>query len=205
MIKSLSKLFAAAFGQAGRTENVFHPADKCSECGTPLMRVSRGWDCPNLDCPAQIRVRIEHWCSADAMDIPGGSRALVALLVEHGLVRDVAELYRLKVAEIAALPGMDKQSAQKFFDALVSSRKNDAWRLLFGLSIADVSANDARALCGHFGSVDNVFAASVDRLKKVDGINETSARNIVHWHSDSVNRRLARRLFKAGLNFKVEK
>jgi len=204
MLKSIGKLFALAFGQQAGARNVFHPTDKCPECGTSLMRAEENWCCPNLDCPAQIRARIEHWCSPDAMDIPGGDAAFVALLVSKGLVRDVAELYRIKVAEIAALPGMDKNSAQKFFDAITASQKREAWRLLFGLNIARVGEEEAKSLCRHFVSVDNVFAASADRLMKAEGVSEEVARSIVHWHSDGVNRKLVQRLFKAGLNFKSE-
>jgi NAD-dependent DNA ligase len=239
MIKSIGKFFADTFGQKAGTGNVFHPTDKCPECGSKLIKTdSAGWGerrrepgqdskntggspgvsphqttgdeaedsawrCPNLDCPAQIRARIEHWCSPAAMNITGGDAALVALLVGEGLVRDVAELYRLRVAELAALPGMDKGSAQKTFDAITASQKREAWRLLFGLSIPHVGPPEAQSLCRQFASVDNVFAASAERLMKAEGVSEATARSIVHWHSDSVNRKLVRRLFKAGVNFKA--
>lgn len=207
MIKSIGKLFARAFGRPAAGGQTFHPSQTCGECGTPLMRAAdRGeWHCPNLDCPAQIRARIEHWCSRGAMDIAGGDAAFVALLVGHGLVRDVAELYRLRVAELAALPGMDKNSAQNFFDAITTSQKRAAWRVLYGLDIPHVGAAEARSLCRHFAAVDNVFAASVERLKQAEGVSETVARSLVQWHSDGVNRRLVRRLYKAGVNFKSEK
>ena len=203
MIKSIGKFFKAASGRRAGGESIFHPTEKCPDCATPLMRVEETWRCPNLDCPAQIRARIEHWCSPGAMDIPGGDAAFVAVLVENGLVRDVAELYRLKVPEIAALPGMNKDLAQKFFDAIVTSRKRDAWRVLFGLSIPRVSAVEAQSLCRHFASVDNVFAASTERLVEADGVSEVVARCIVDWHGDSVNRKLVERLYKASVNFKA--
>jgi DNA ligase (NAD+) len=161
------------------------------------------WHCPNPDCPIQIRAHIERWCSHEAMDIAGGDAVLVAKLIGAGLVRDVAELYRLKVAEVAGLEGVDRNSAQNFLDAIAASRKREAWRLLFGLSIPHLNAADAQSLCRHFGSVDNVFAASVGRLQQADGVSAETARSINQWHSDSVNRRLVKRLFKAGLNFKA--
>jgi DNA ligase (NAD+) len=200
MLPSIGKFISLAFG---KSEIVFHPTEKCPECGTKLMRAEAIWHCPNLDCPAQIRARIVHWCSPAAMDIPGGDAAFVALLVQKGLARDVAELYRIKVAELAALPGVEKNAAQNFFDALTASQKREAWRLLFGLSIPELTADEAKSLCRKFTSVDNVFAASADRLIQAEGVSESSARSIVQWHSDSVNRKLVRRLFKAGLNFKA--
>ena len=166
------------------------------------MRVEETWRCTNLDCPAQLRARIDHWCSPGAMDIAGGDAAFVAVLVDNGLVRDVAELYRLKVREIAALPGMNKDSAQKFLDAITASRNHDAWLVLFGLSIPQVGAVEAKSLCRHFASVDNVFAASAERLMQADSVSEVVARSIVDWHSDSVNSKLVVRLYKAGVNFK---
>lgn len=202
----------------------------CPECGSKLMRsLRRGefyesqddygvgasrssalqdgeedslWLCPNPDCPAQVRRGLVHWCAPEVMGIAGGDAAFVAKLVGKGLARDVAEFYRIKVAELAALPGMDKNSAQKFLDAITGSLKRDAWRLLFGLGIPLVGAAEAQALGKGFPTVDAVFAAGVPRLMKDGGVNEAVAKSIVHWHSDSVNRKLVRRLFKAGLNFK---
>ena len=206
MTNPFSKLVAAFFGSPTGAKQTFHPTKTCRECGTRLMREAgpeeEGWRCPNLDCPARIRARIEHWCSPSAMDIEGGDAALVVTLVSKGLVRDVAELYRLRIAEIAALPGMNADSAKQFFDAITASQKREAWRLLFGLSIPLIGEAESKSLCKHFGSVDNVFAASADRLMKADGISEAMARSVVHWCSDNVNRKLVKRLFKAGLNFR---
>lgn len=205
MFKAAGKILTSLFGNPPSDAPAFHPAGKCRECGTPLMRTAlrAEWHCPNLDCPAQIRARIAHWCSPAAMDIPGADAELVKLLVERGLVRDVAELYRLKVKELAALPGMDRDSARKFFDAITASQKREAWRLLFGLNMPQVSDADARSLCAHFGSADNVLAAGAERLAQAPNISLETARSIAHWHGDAVNRRLVKNLFKAGLNFKI--
>ena len=205
MIKSIGKLFARAFGKPTAEGQTFHPSQTCAECVTPLMRTTERaeWHCPNLDCPAQLRARIEHWCSPGALDIAGGEAAFVALLVSRGLARDAAELYRLRLAELTALPGMDKDSAQKFFDALTASQKREGWRTLFGLCIPHLGEAEAKSLCGHFKSVDNVFAASVERLRQAGGVSEAAARSLVQWHGDSVNRKLVKRLFKAGVNFKA--
>ena len=97
---------------------------------------------------------------------------------------------------------MDNVSAKAFFYAITSSQKREAWRLLVGLKIPLVGQAEAKALCHRFATVDNVFAASVERLMEADAVNETAARSLVQWHSDSLNRKLVKRLFKAGLNFK---
>lgn len=136
------------------------------------------------------------------MDIAGGGEKLVALLVRQGLVRDVAELYRLRVKELAALPGRDKDSAQEFFDAITASMKREAWRVLFGLGIPNVGAPEAQRFCQHFATLDALFATGRERLLKLEGITETMAHSLTHWHGDPVNRKLLRRLEQAGVNFK---
>mgnify|MGYP001344755797 CR=1 FL=1 len=199
MLKLLQSLFKS-------NASAFDPEAVCPECGSPLYRESvqpqSQTRCPNLDCPAQIRMRIQHWGSNEAMNIPELTSAMVEKLVGNGLVRDVAELYRLKLAEIAAMDGVDPSAAQQLFDSITASRTRDAWRLLHGLAIPSVTPADAQTLCKAFGSVDNVFAASTERLMAA-GATEVCARNIVQWHGDGVNRRLVKRLFKAGLNFRA--
>ncbi len=232
MIIALKKFFGLTTdtGAGGKT---FHPARTCPECGSKLCGAGRGelpesqikphpsvkdgdsdnssfpdenaeWLCPNPDCPAQVRRGLGHWCAPAAMDVAGGDEKLIALLVQHGLARDVAELYRIKVAELAALPGMDQESARKFFDALTASLKREGWRLLFGLNIPLVGAAEALALGRGFPTVDAVFAAGVPRLMQDAGVSEAVAQSVVRWHSDAVNRKLVRRLQKAGLNFRSE-
>jgi DNA ligase (NAD+) len=205
---SIIKLFSLAFGNQAGAGKTFHPSQICPECGSKLWaeadEAEPVWICPNPDCPAQVRRGLVHWCAPEVMDIPGGDAVLVAKLVGKGLACDVAELYRIKVAELAALEGLDKDSAQKFFDAITASRKREGWRLLFGLNIPRVGAAEAQALGKGFPTVDAVFAAGVPRLMKDAGVSEAAAQSIVRWHSDSVNRKLVKRLEKLGVNFKSE-
>jgi DNA ligase (NAD+) len=202
MIKAIGKFFTETSGKKTEGGHVFHPSKKCPECGTPLMRTEQVWLCPNPDCPAQVRRGLVHWCSPEAMDIAGGDAALVTKLVGKGLARDVAELYRIKVAELAALPDMDKDSAQKFFDAITASMKREAWRVLFGLGIPNISAAEAQLLCQHFATLDDLFATGPERLLKLAGVTEIMARSLSHWSGDPVNRKLVRHLERAGVNFK---
>jgi len=203
---AVGRILGSLFGSSASAPSAFHPTRTCPECGTRLMRDDgpEEWRCPNLDCPAQIRARLEHWCSPAAMDIADADPALVARLVRRGLVRDAAEFYRLSLREIASLEGMDQASAKKFFDHIQESRRREAWRLLFGLGIPGLDAAQAQSLCRHFRLVDQVFAAGADRLAQAEGVDLQTARSIVNWQGDPVNRRLVKRLFKAGLNFKSD-
>ena len=205
MFKSLAKFFS----KASATRVMLHASKTCSECGSQLAtdtsdnNSSGVWHCPNPDCPPQVLKGVVLWASPGAMDIKGCDAALAAQLVSKGLVRDAAEFYRLKLAEIAVLDGMSKDASQKFFDAITASMKRDAWRVLVGLCIPNIGATEAQTLCKHVAALDAIFAMGHERLMKLDGVSEVTARSLTHWYSDPVNRKLVRRLNKAGVNFRT--
>jgi DNA ligase (NAD+) len=183
----------------------------CPECGSKLMKEVTGgsqegaaWYCPNADCPAQLRGHLEHWCARGAMDIEGGGEVLVLQLVSSGLVRDVADLYSLKLDEVANLERMGNKSAQNFLEGIAASKSRDAWRVLHGLGILHVGTGASKSLCKHFPTLDDIFAASAEQLMEAEDIGEVIAKSLTNWHSESHNRDLVNRLRKAGLNFKSE-
>ncbi len=190
-------------------ETRFEFPKTCPECGSKVARTEGTaaggegvvWRCLNPDCPAQVRGRIEHWCARGAMDIEGGGEVLASQLVKSGLVRDVADLYSLKLAELAALERMGEKSAQNFLDGINASKKRDLWRLLFGLGILHVGAGVAKALGKCFATLDELFAASELQLTEIEDVGEVIARSLVQWHEQAENRKLIERLRKAGLNF----
>lgn len=211
MIKSLGTLFARLV--ASHVE--LHASETCLECGSQLARDADGslgvsphqsevWHCPNPDCPPQVLKRVALWASPEAMDIQGCDSALVAQLVNRGLVRDAAEFYRLKFAEIVSLDGMDETKTRALWDAIAASKQREAWRVLFGLGIPNIGAAEAQAFCKHVASLEDLFALGRERLLKLDGVTEVMARSVTHWYGDPVNRKLVRRLAKAGVNFKTE-
>jgi DNA ligase (NAD+) len=136
------------------------------------------------------------------MDIEGGGEVLVRQLVQTGLVRDVAELYSLKLSGVAGLERMGEKSARNFLDGIEASKQRDMWRVLYGLGILHVGAGVAKALGRGFATLDDVFAASVDQLTECDDVGEVIAQSVVQWHGDPRNRKLIEGLRKAGLNFK---
>jgi DNA ligase (NAD+) len=187
-------------------EREFQFPKTCPECGSKVSRVSAESEqvvlrCTNPDCPAQVRGRIEHWCARGAMDIEGGGEALVAQLVAHGLVQDVADLYKLTEGELLQLERMGEKSARNFLAAIEASKSRDLWRLLFGLGILHVGSGVAKALARAFPNLDDLMLASIDQLNAVEDVGEVIAQSLVHWFSDSRNRDLIHRLRKAGLNF----
>ncbi len=199
-------------GKRKGNETPFRFPQTCPECGSKVSRAAGAveeeagvvWRCVNPDCPAQIRGRLEHWCSRGAMDIEGGGEVLVRQLVQAGLVQDVADLYALKPGEVSALERMGEKSALNFLEGVAASKSRDLWRLLYGLGILHVGAGVAKALSRGFPSLDDVLAASLDQLQHCEDIGEVIASSIVQWQGDARNRKLVEALRKAGLNFQSE-
>ena len=188
-------------------ETVFKFPTTCPECGSKVAKETAAggegvvWRCGNRDCPAQVRGRVEHWCSRGAMDIEGGGEVLVSQLVRTGLVREVADLYSLRLPQLVDLERMGEKSAQNFLDGIEASKTRDMWRLLFGLGILHVGAGVAKALGRSFATLDDLFAATADQLSAIEDVGEVIAGSIVQWRSQDRNQKLVERLRMAGLNF----
>ncbi len=187
-------------------EKPFQFPKTCPECQSDVSRSGLAgeavvWRCSNPDCPAQVRGRIEHYCARGAMDIEGGGEVLVRQLVEAGLVRDVADLYKLTLAEVSGLERMGEKSAQNFLDGIEASKKQDLWRLLFGLGILHVGAGVAKSLGRQFPDLDTLRQASLDQLTASEDVGEVIAKSLFQWFGDARNQKLLERLRKAEVNF----
>ena len=179
----------------------------CPECGSGVTKDSSTSSanvvirCQNPDCPAQVRGRLEHYCSRGAMDIEGGGEVMVRQLVERGLVLDVSELYRLKVEEVASLERMGEKSAQNFINGIAASKERELWRMIFGLGILHVGAGVAKALTRSLPDLDAIIEANEDQLAELDDIGPIIAQSVAGWFDDDTNRQLIERLRKYGLSF----
>lgn len=189
-------------------ESVFPFPSTCPECGSQVVREGGEgesgvvWRCPNEDCPARVRGRIEHWCSRGAMDVEGAGEVLVRQLVERGLVLDVADLYRLTAVELASLERMGEKSAAHLIAGLEASKERELWRVLFGLGIFHVGAGIAKVLARRFAGMDDLAGASFEALTAVPDVGEVIARSVASWFKDARNRALVERLRKAGVSMR---
>lgn len=176
----------------------------CPECGTPLVREEgeAAWYCPNdASCPPQIKGRIEHFVSRKAMNIDGLGGETVDLLYNAGLIRDVADLYQLKAADICRLDRMGQKSAVNIVHGIAASKEVPFERVLFAIGIRFVGETVAKTLARAFGSMDALAAASLDELTHVDEIGEKIAESIIRFFANDVNRALVERLRAEGLQF----
>ena len=176
----------------------------CPECGTPLVREEgeAAWYCPNdATCPPQIRGRIEHFVSRKAMNIDGLGSETVDLLCNAGLIDNVADLYRLRAADICRLDRMGQKSALNIVHGIDASRSVPFERVLFALGIRFVGENVAKVLARAFRSMDALMEASLEGLTAVDEIGEKIAASVVRFFANDVNRALVERLRAEGLQF----
>jgi DNA ligase (NAD+) len=184
-------------------EKIFHMPRTCPSCGKPVSRLEGQVDlrCTNVECPEQVKRRLEHFAHKGAMDIEGLGEAMVAQLVEHGLVRRIDHIYRLREEALETLERMGKKSVANLLRGIESSKSQPFWRLLFGLGILHVGATAARELAEYFGNLDALQKASVESLKKAPNTGEVVAQSIWEWFRNSDNVALIEALRGHGLNF----
>ncbi|GIX06682.1 MAG: DNA ligase [Candidatus Poribacteria bacterium] len=174
---------------------------RCPSCGSEVARVPGevAIRCVNLACPAQLRRRIEHFASRDAMDIEGLGPNRVAQLVDAGLVRDVADLYTLRQEDLIRLERMGPDSSRNLIQAIEESKTRGPARVLFGLGIPLVGTTVSQLLVQRFGSIPALMEASVDDLTEIPGIGEAVASSVVQFFSRPENREIVRRLGEYGV------
>jgi len=173
----------------------------CPVCGTALIRLEGevAIRCPNLNCPAQIKRRIEHFASRGAMDIEGMGTALVEMLVDKGLIKNFADIYHLKKTEIAKLERMGNKSAENLMQAIERSKQQPLERLIFALGIPYVGSTAAKILAKHFKSLHALMNASYDELVQIEGLGEKMAQSIVAFFKNEQNQNVVNELIKAGV------
>ena len=178
----------------------------CPECGSALVRpedevVTR---CVNSSCPAVLRGALVHWAGRDAMDIDGLGRRLVEQLVDKGLVRSVADLYRLDPALLASLERMGEKSAEKLVAAIATSKARPWDRVLFSLGIRLIGSVNASTLAEAFPSLVALEQATEAEIAAVYGIGGEIAASIRSWLALAENRQLLADLQALGLRFEGE-
>jgi DNA ligase (NAD+) len=149
----------------------FQMPDTCPACGTQVVVRGPFTVCPNrFACPAQLKGRIVHFGSRGALDIEGLGEETATLLVERGLVGELADLFDLRAEDLAELPGFAEKSARNLVEAVQRRRRVELRRFLFGLGIPEVGEAVARDLALHFGKVEAIRRADREALEEVSGI-----------------------------------
>ncbi|GIW45375.1 MAG: DNA ligase [Candidatus Binatia bacterium] len=188
-------------------ERKFRMPAKCPACGSPVVREEGGvfYRCVGLSCPAKLRESIRHFASRHALDIQGLGEKLVSQLVEKGLVRNVADLYRLEREQLVQLERMGEKSADNLLRQIEQSKNTTLARLIYGLGIPGVGEHLSKVLAEHFGSLEKLENATQEELLEVPEIGPETAREIRAFFSLPDNRAVIRRLLQAGVKPRAER
>lgn len=178
----------------------------CPFCESHLVKADEEviWRCENTSCPARIRRSLLHFASRRAMNIEGLGEVVVDQLVNAGLVRTFADLYRLQTEPVAALERMGALSAANLLKEIDKSRNLELWRLLHGLGIRHVGEGGARALASAFGSIERLRRTSVDELQAVPDVGGVVARSVRAFLDEPANVVLLDDLAAAGVRMADE-
>ncbi len=191
-----------------RGHKQFHMPERCPVCGGHVVRAEGEADhrCINANCPAKLRETIRHFASRGVMNIEGMGDALVNQLVETGMVKNVADIYKLTEDDLLKLERMGKKSADNILREIKKSKEDAPLeRVIYGLGIRFVGERTAQFLAEHFGSLDALMKASEEELQEVNEIGPSVSASIREFFDEPKNVALVKRLGDAGVKFTGEK
>lgn len=204
VVRKAGDIIPEVVSKAADAENhcVFTLPERCPVCNSPVHKdddeaVVR---CVNILCPAQQLRNLIHFCSRPAMDIEGFGEAVLEQLVEAKLISSPIDLYSLKKEDIVNLERFGEKSADNMLAAVEKSKQNDLYRLIFGFGIHHIGQKAAKLLCEAFGNMDNILAASLDDILKIDGYGNIMAQSLFEFLSDPQSRELIEKFKSIGMN-----
>ena len=174
----------------------------CPSCDSDLLHFEDevALRCINPRCPAQIMEGLIHFASRDAMNITGLGPSIVEKLFAANLVKDVADIYRLKEENFLLLEGVKEKSASKLYQAIQASKENSAEKLLFGLGIRHVGSKASQLLLQHFHSIENLAQADPDEVASIESLGGVIANSLQTYFATEGTEILLRELREAGVN-----
>ena len=174
----------------------------CPSCNSDLLHFEDevALRCINPRCPAQIMESLIHFASRDAMNITGLGPSIVEKLFAANLVKDVADIYRLKEEDFLLLEGIKEKSAAKLYQAIQASKENSAEKLLFGLGIRHVGSKASQLLLQHFHSIENLAQADPEEVASIESLGGVIAKSLQTYFATEGSEILLRELREAGVN-----
>ena len=187
-------------------EQVFQMPEDCPECGTPVVKNDDDamHRCPNSSCPAQFFELLKHFVSKGAADIDGLGERWCGILIEQGMVSDLADLYMLEKDRLLGLERMGDKLAKRIMANIEASKSRPLPRMLFALGITHVGAEVAELLSQNYISVESLATATEEDLTEIDGIGPKIAESIVAWFLAPANRSVIGKLKAAGVRLEQD-
>lgn len=181
--------------------------DTCPVCGAKAVRDEgeSALRCSNIDCPAQVLRRIIYFASKPAMNIDGLGPEKAKALFDSGLIKNIADIYRLTVPDLLSLEGYKQKSAENLVNAIENSKSNSLDRLLCGLGIRNIGSASAKLLCDRLGDIDSILAASADDIEAIDGFGRLTAEAVADSLSEPHMRAVIEDLRVLGVNMSYQR
>ncbi|MDU2538743.1 MAG: NAD-dependent DNA ligase LigA, partial [Streptococcus mitis] len=178
----------------------------CPSCDSQLLHFEDevALRCINPRCPAQIMEGLIHFASRDAMNITGLGPSIVEKLFAANLVKDVADIYRLKEDDFLLLEGVKEKSAAKLYQAIQASKENSAEKLLFGLGIRHVGSKASQLLLQHFHSIENLAQADPEEVASIESLGCVIAKSLQTYFETEGSEILLKELKEAGVNLEYK-
>lgn len=181
------------------------PPTTCPSCRQPVVSEMPFVRCPNPECPGQLKERVKWFCARNQVNVERLGDALVDQLVDAGLVKTFADIFRLKFTDVVNLPRMGEKSAANIMESIDAARARPLDRLLAGLGIRHVGNTTARDLANHFLSVEALAAATIEQLDEVEGIDVLTATAIHDFFASPAGRHAIAELRAVGIDPRIER
>lgn len=179
----------------------FKIPEECPNCGSVVAKDKDGVyiRCLNPDCFGQLKERLRYFAGRDQMDIENLGPALIEQLVEAGLVKNFADLYKLKNSDLLTLERMAEKSASNVIEAIEESKTQPLWRLIAGLGIRHIGGQTAQILADYFGSLDALMAADEEKLQAIDQVGPKVAESVYRYFRNERNVVIIKELLATGV------
>ena len=188
----------------GSPPKFIFPKD-CPACGEKAGKYGEevAIRCLNPLCPAQLKGALKHFAGREAMDIENLGVSIIDQLVEKGLIKDLADLYRLKQKDLEELDRMGEKSARNLIDGIAQSKKRPIQRLIFGLGILDVGVHTAFILAEKFGSIEALSKAAPGALESIREVGPVTAGSVAHFFRQESTKKILKKLEDAGVQMDI--
>ncbi|MCX7991740.1 MAG: NAD-dependent DNA ligase LigA [Proteobacteria bacterium] len=186
------------------TSTPFKLPDKCPICGSKAIKYEGevAIRCTGIDCPAQLKERIKHFCKKDAMDIEGFGDKICDQLVEKKIVKGIEDIFYLTMGDLFKLERMGKKLAENLLNSIEKAKKTEFYRFIYALGIRFVGEVTAKKLAETFKNIDNLINAKEEELKSIPDVGPVVAKSIFTFFSEEKNITAVKKILSAGIVFK---
>jgi len=205
----IPKVLEVVLNKREKNSKPFPIPEKCPVCNTNLDKPEDEvyYYCPNYNCPAQVKGRIEHFVHRNALEIEGLGESIIEIFLENGFIKNYSDIYDLKLKRenILKLERFGVKSADNILNAIEESKNKPFDKVLFALGISHIGERTSKILSKHFGTIDKIMQSTEDEILSIHEIGPKIAESIAKFFKDKKNIELINKLKSAGLKFEIEK